>query len=255
MDFMRHIIGFITALLFSVLGVVAMPMASTASPQAEFFPYQEAFTADHTSVHFAARAPPTTLANVAVTDDVTVMHGSAIVTHGVEAQWASLNFGADLVAPNRTFTKDNAFETIDQFRSRKGGFDELGDSIPIKGDGQGTVAFVDVGGKPIFGVNSSALVRDVDKNLGRSWRDRLGLGQGEGQIVWHAEGHSLMRAYEKTGGNMPSSVNMFVDRISCANCRTHLPKLVNEMGIDNVNLTFKNGRTGRISGGTFEWVD
>ena len=158
-------------------------------------------------------------------------------------------------APNRGFTKDTAFDTIDQFRSQKGGLDELGDSIPSKGDGQGTVAFVDVDGKPVFGVNSSTLVRDADKNLGRSWIDRLGLGRGEGQIVWHAEGHSLMRAYEKTGGNMPSYVNMFVDRVSCPNCRTHLPKLADEMGIDNLILNFKDGKIGRISNGIFEWVE
>ena len=57
------------------------------------------------------------------------------------------------------------------------------------------MAFVEVNGKPVFGVNSSTLVRDADKNLGRSWADDLGLkyGQGTGQYLTHGEAHSLMR--------------------------------------------------------------
>lgn len=80
----RHIIGLIIVWIVTALGAAVMPMASTSSHEAEFFPYQEAFTADHTSVHFAARAPPTTVPNVAATGDVTVKHGGAFVTDGAE---------------------------------------------------------------------------------------------------------------------------------------------------------------------------
>ena len=141
------------------------------------------------------------------------------------------------------FTADNAFDTIDQFRKNKTGFDELGDTIPVRGDGQGTVAFVDVGGTPIFGVNSSTLVNDVDKNLSREWRDRLGFNQGEGQVVFHAEAHSLIRAFDKSDGNLPSTINLFVDRQTCGNCQRFLPELMHEMGVDTLNITMKNGRT------------
>ena len=52
---------------------------------------------------------------------------------------------------------------------------ELGDVIPVRGDGLGTVAYVEVGGRKVFGVNSTALVNDADKPLGRMWRDRPAL--------------------------------------------------------------------------------
>lgn len=110
---------------------------------------------------------------------------------------------------------------------------------------------MDINGQAIFGVNSSALLRDVDKNLARSWRDKLGLNRGQAQVVFHAEAHSLMRAYEKTGGNMPSTVNMYVDRISCGTCRSYLPKLSQSMGIKTLNLTFKDGKKGKIENGRF----
>lgn len=151
--------------------------------------------------------------------------------------------------------ESNAFGVIDRFRRGKGGLDELGDTIPIRGDGRGTVAFVDVGGRPIFGVNSSVLIRDADKELGRSWSRHLGLGRGKDQVFWHAEGHSLMRAYKKTNGQLPSRLTMFVDRSSCANCRTYLPRLAEEMGITTLKLHFKNGRSGQISNGKFEWFE
>jgi hypothetical protein len=148
-------------------------------------------------------------------------------------------------------TSDNAFDLIDQFRGKKTGMDPLGDHIPFKGDGNGTVAFVDVDGQPVFGVNSSALIRDADKNLARQWRDQLNLGRGKDQVFFHAEAHSLMRAYEKTGGNMPSRVNMYVDRLSCGICQTYLPRLTRSMNIDELSFTFKDGRAAVIRNGEF----
>ena len=161
-----------------------------------------------------------------------------------------------LINGNRApYTADVAFATIDEFRKHKGGLIELGDSIPLKGDRKGTVAFVDLDGKPVFGVNSSVLVRDTDKELGRSWADTLGVkyGQGTGQYLTHGEAHSLMRAYEKSRGSMPSTVNMFVDRYSCSFCRDPkaLPDLAQRMGIENLNLTFKDGSTAVINSGRF----
>ena len=153
---------------------------------------------------------------------------------------ASVKSGDKAVGTLRVFTRENAFDIIDQFRSKKGGLDPLGDYLPVKGDGKGTVAFVDLGGKPVFGVNSSVLVKNADKNLGRYWRDRIGFTKGQDQVVWHGEAHSLMRAHQKTGGNMPTNLTMYSDRPTCDNCQTYLPELMHEMGVNKLTIHFKN---------------
>ncbi len=137
----------------------------------------------------------------------------------------------------------NAFETIDNFRRLKGGMSELGDSIPMIGDGMGTVAVVEVNGNKVFGVNSSALVNDVDKNLGRKWRDLIGFTRGQDQVVFHAEAHSLMRAFEKSSGQLPSELKMYVDRKTCGNCREYLPQMMHEMKVDTLHIVMKDGNT------------
>ncbi|WP_455928548.1 VENN motif pre-toxin domain-containing protein [Pseudomonas fluorescens] len=139
-------------------------------------------------------------------------------------------------------TDDNAFAVIDVFRDHKQGMDKLGDYIPVRGDNFGTVAVVEVNGQKVFGVNSSALINDADKNLARQWRDKMGFNQGEGQVVFHAEAYSLMRAYEKTGGNLPAQMTLYVDRQTCGNCKQYLPELMHEMKIDTVNVVMKNGQ-------------
>lgn len=116
MGFVRHIVGFIAAFLFTVLSAVAMPMMPTVSYQAVFFPLHAATAVEHTNVHFATRAPPTSVSNVAITGDATVKHG-------METQWASLNFGADLYATN----SGSGFGDLAKFR------DELG--LPPAGSG------------------------------------------------------------------------------------------------------------------------
>ena len=60
-----------------------------------------------------------------------------------------------------------------------------------------------------------------------------------------------MRAYEKTGGNLPSKMNMYVDRLSCGNCQNYLPRLTKAMNVNELHLTFKDGRTAVIRNGEF----
>lgn len=99
---MRSIIGLFVVMLFSALGAsmaVAVPMNATEIP---FFQAKSTLQTQPADVGFAARAPPVAVPNVAITGGVTAMHGGAFVTHGVETQWASLNFGADLYATNTT---------------------------------------------------------------------------------------------------------------------------------------------------------
>ena len=77
-----------------------MPMMPTASHQAEFSPHQQAVIAEHTDVHFAARAPPMAAANVAFTGAAVAGRGNGIVMHEHEVHVTSLGFGADFIATN-----------------------------------------------------------------------------------------------------------------------------------------------------------
>lgn len=147
------------------------------------------------------------------------------------------------------------WELIDRFRRAKGGLQELGDVIPVRGDGLGTVAYVEAGGRRVFGVNSTSLVRDVDKNLARTWRTKLGFNAGQAQALFHAEAHSLMRAYEKLNGAMPKNITMYVDRLTCGPCQSALPDLIKSMGIETLTIQTKSGRVGEITGGIFKWTN
>ncbi|EBA11192.1 hypothetical protein [Roseobacter sp. CCS2] len=100
MSFLRHIIGLIAALIFSALSVAAMPMAPEATSQAELFPHQPAAVAEHADVHFAARAPPATVANVAFTGAAAAERGNGIVMYGHEPHVTSLGFSVGLDATN-----------------------------------------------------------------------------------------------------------------------------------------------------------
>ena len=121
----------------------------------------------------------------------------------------------------------------------------------MRGDGTGTVAVVDLKGRPVFGVNSTALVRDADKNLARQWAKKLGWDTGKAQTLFHGEGHALLRANEISGGQLPSELNMYVDRYSCAICRANLPDLTEALGVKKLNLFFKDGSTSVIENGKF----
>ncbi|MEQ9411555.1 MAG: deaminase [Fuerstiella sp.] len=146
----------------------------------------------------------------------------------------------------------SAWDTIDRFGSGKRGMQELGDVIPVRGDGLGTVAYVEVGGRKVFGVNSTALVNDADKALGRMWRDRLGFNAGQAQALFHGEAHSLMRAYQKTGVNLPAEMSLYVDRLTCGPCQGSLPTLVKEMGIRKLTIRTKDGHIGDIIDGIWQ---
>lgn len=79
--FLRHIIGLFIAALITALSAVAMPMMPTTSQQAEFFPHQKVIVAENTHVHFAARAPPMAVVNVAFTGAAVAEHGNDIIMH------------------------------------------------------------------------------------------------------------------------------------------------------------------------------
>jgi hypothetical protein len=100
MNFLRQIVSMIAVMLFTALGVVAMPFLLNASHQAEFFPHREAVVAGQIGVHFAARGPPLASTNVAFTGAAVAERGDGFVVHWHEIHAASLGFGADFDAPN-----------------------------------------------------------------------------------------------------------------------------------------------------------
>ncbi|MCF6178853.1 MAG: deaminase [Geopsychrobacter sp.] len=149
-------------------------------------------------------------------------------------------------ATNSTLTPDNAFDIIRDFRGRT--------IITDANGGRGTVAVTEINGNKYFGVNSINLTNS-DKMLARSWRDRLGLTRGQDQVLFHAEAHSLMRAYDRANGNLPQNIVLYVDRASCGTCQTYLPALISEMGISNLTLNFSSGRSAIIRNGIFDWLN
>lgn len=90
MNISRCIIELIIAILFSVLGVMAMPIAPTSAHQVEFFPHQQAVIAEHINAHFTARAPPLAASNIAFTGAAVAKYGNGFVMHGHEIHVASL---------------------------------------------------------------------------------------------------------------------------------------------------------------------
>ncbi len=141
-------------------------------------------------------------------------------------------------------TKEQAFAKIDEVRAQTDGMEPLGDTIPVVGDGRGTVAITDLNGEPIAGVNSS-VASEEDLARAADWKKTMsedyGWKAGKSQALYHAEGQSLMKAYDKAGGNLPEELNMYVDRTSCPNCRTYLPELMDATGVKTLNLYFKDG--------------
>ncbi|WP_304957226.1 RHS repeat-associated core domain-containing protein [Xenorhabdus sp. PB30.3] len=137
---------------------------------------------------------------------------------------------------------EDPWKIVDRFRRSKNKMEPLGGHIPTPGDNMGTVAFFEMNGRRIFGVNSGTLIKK-DKALGKKWNEKIDyLSKDEkGTSAFHAEGHALMRAYEKSGGVMPKEITMYVDRQTCGHCERFLPALMKEMGIEQMKLFSKNG--------------
>lgn len=160
-------------------------MASTASHDAEFFPLHVATIVEHTNVHFAARAPPTTVPKIAATGNVTVMRGGAFVTHGIETLWASLNFGADLYATN-TVTN----------------------GLPDNPSQLGHIFRNDVGHLPDTPANRQLLVNTTNNPSNFAGKDRFGNDvyistQSDGSQIW---GYTRNGTIQNGGVNNPPKV-------------------------------------------------
>ena len=127
---------------------------------------------------------------------------------------------------------------------------------------QGTVAFGEVDGKYVFGVNSNAPGYTVaDQTAAEAMRDRLvqrypdvmatdNPGHMPNNAVFHAEANALLRAAAANGGTLAGrTVEIRVDRGLCGSCKAVLPKLTMELGNPGVRIVDGAGAVWTMSNG------
>jgi len=145
-------------------------------------------------------------------------------------------------------SREAAWRWIDRVRAHNG-MTVLGETVPRRGDGLGTVALVEGASDDAVyaGINSTArtakddaMMRQVYEEMdeaGRWGASTTGYGHGEAQILTHAEAQALV-SYARSGESA-TSVRMFVDRATCGNCRSHLTSLMQHLGIQRVEIIQK----------------
>lgn len=137
------------------------------------------------------------------------------------------------------------WEIFDQLRKREG----LND---LFGNKEGPVAWTEINGEEIFGVNSkSRAYKSEDRVAARKLRATLiekypgvmriqNIGQRPNDVVFHGETTALLRAKEKNGGTLAGqNLTVFVDWALCDSCLEVLPKIGLELG--NPTVTFVPG--------------
>jgi hypothetical protein len=60
-----------------------------------------------------------------------------------------------------------------------------------------------------------------------------------------------MKIYDDTGGQMPSNLTIYVDRIACSSCQNNLPNLIENMGVENLTIKLPDGRSAVVTKGGF----
>jgi hypothetical protein len=150
--------------------------------------------------------------------------------------WLSILFHAAMLA-------------IEAYRSKHGLWDLFKHKI-------GTVTWIRLNGKDIFGSNSSSpTYTSVDRAAAFTMRDVLlrkypelsnadNIGQMPINALFHAETTVLLRAARENGGTLDGlTLEVFGDLPMCNNCKVILPKIGLELGnptvtfIDNAGLT------------------
>jgi len=140
-----------------------------------------------------------------------------------------------------------AGRVIEAYRSANSLFDLFGHS-------DGAVAYTSVDEKDIFGANStSPTYTSADFKAATELRDNLvakypdvmrndNIGRAPNNALFHAETNVLQRAAEANGGSLAGrSLEVYVDRAICGNCRSVLPLVGLELG--NPTLTFVDPQT------------
>ena len=155
---------------------------------------------------------------------------------------AQARYGDQSVVADTELTSTDAFSSIQTLRGSRRITDSRG------GDGTVSITTVKVGDSEevVIGVNSTNF-SEADHALVKHWEERMEVPKGkkgtfERQAMYHAEAHTLMQIYTKTGGNMPPVLTIYVDRVACSSCQAVLPDLVKDMGIDTLKIVLPDRR-------------
>lgn len=154
-------------------------------------------------------------------------------------------------------------ETIGSFRTITG-MPDTG-SGPARRASEGTVAYAEVDGQAVFGVNSDAPGYTMrDEALARDMRARLidrypdimatgNVGHKPNDALFHAEVNALLRAAEPYGGSLAGrTIEMRVDRRLCGSCDRVLPPLATQIGNPTVRIIDGTGALWIMRDGT--WI-
>jgi hypothetical protein len=146
------------------------------------------------------------------------------------------------------------FEAIGAYR-RLTGMPDLATSIAARAS-DGTVAFGEMDGHYVFGVNSDAPGYTIaDQTAAEAMRARLvdwfpeaiateNLGHIPNNALFHAEANALLRAAAANGGTLAGrTLEIQVDRRICYSCDKVLPLIGLQLG--NPYVRFRDG-TGRV---------
>lgn len=118
----------------------------------------------------------------------------------------------------------------------------------------GTVAYIDLNGTPIIGVNSDAPgYTSGDDALARVLRSELidlypdvmsktNLGHIPNNAVFHAEANALIRAAQVYGGTLSGrEIEVRTDRLLCGSCEALLPSIGLQLGNPTVRIVDGTG--------------
>lgn len=154
-------------------------------------------------------------------------------------------------------------EAIGSFRSITG-MPDVGSGI-ARSRSDGTVAFTEVDGQAVFGVNANApgytardaaMARDMRQRLIERYPDVMAtgnLGHKPNDALFHAEANTLMRAAEPFGGTLAGrTIEMRVDRRLCDSCDAVLPPLAAQIGNPTVRIIDGTGALWIMRDGT--WI-
>jgi hypothetical protein len=135
-------------------------------------------------------------------------------------------------------------------------------------EGEGVVAYGEIDGEGVIGVNSSARgYRDVDRAAANEMRDVLvreypkvmktvNIGQKPNDALFHAEATILLRAARQNGGTLSGRVfEVQIDRRLCDSCETVLPLLGGKLGNPTVTYIGPKGERHILSNGVLRKVE
>ena len=129
---------------------------------------------------------------------------------------------------------------------------------PFSDNSGDTVAFSDFfNDERIWGVNSSnypkgeiedLMARDYHSKYNKTHYPEHFLSEnynfGTSQVFTHAEGQVIMKIHKKCIENkipLPNTLNIYVDRGTCGNCKNYQIELAKALGINNLIMINSNG--------------